>query len=101
METDAVPPDEPWELPPRSLLVDAVEGGISEDEMAETAETVRRTLAEYGVEVESGEISPGPAVTMYGLVPGWVRRHKQAKALDEDGKPRLDAAGKPGILGAD
>ena len=89
------PPDQPWELPPRSLLVDAVEGGISEDEMAETAETVRQTLAEYGIEVESGEISPGPAVTMYGLIPGWVRRFKQAKALDEDGKPRLDAAGKP------
>ena len=92
---EVVAPDESWELPPRDLLVDAVEGGISEEEMAETAETVRRTLAEYGIEVENGEISPGPAVTMYGLVPGWVRRYKQAKALDERGDPRLDAAGRP------
>ena len=86
--------DEPWELPSRTILSDAVEGDISDDEMAETAETIRRTLAEYGVEVESGEIKPGPAVTMYGLIPGWVRRYKQAKAVDEKGSPVLDESGK-------
>ena len=85
----------PWKRPSQDLLADAVEGGITEEEMSETSATIQRTLAEYGVEVESGEMRPGPAVTMYGLVPGWVRRYKQAKALDEDGVPRLDQAGKP------
>lgn len=84
--------DKPWEMPPPKILVDAVEGDISETEMAATAETIRRTLVEYGVEVESGEIKPGPAVTMYGLIPGWVRRYKQTKALDEKGIPKLDAS---------
>ena len=39
-------------------------------------------------------MKPGPAVTMYGLIPGWIRRYKQVKATDENGRPRLDEAGK-------
>ena len=87
--------DEPWGLPPSDLLIDGVEGGIAADEISETAETIKRTLAEYRVEVEIGQVRPGPAVTMYGLEPGWVRRYKQAKAVDDRGRPRLDDEGKP------
>ena len=86
-----------WELPPRDLLVAAAEAGISEKEMAKTAETIRKTLAEYNVEVEIGDVKPGPTVTMYGLVPGWVRRHKQVKVTDEHGQLKLDESGKPTI----
>jgi hypothetical protein len=84
-----------WERPPDDLLIDAPSGGISDDEMADTAETIRRTLAEYNVEVEIGQIKPGPTVTMYGLVPGWIRRYKQVKVSDDKGNPKLDASGKP------
>ena len=84
-----------WDRPPVKLLVDAPQDGISQDEIAETSETVSRTLAEYSVEVEVGEIKPGPTVTMYGLVPGWVRRYKQVKVTDEQGKPKVDESGKP------
>ena len=84
-----------WARPSINLLVDAPEGGISQEDMAETSEIIRRTLADYGVEVEIGQTRPGPAVTMYGLVPGWVRKYKQAKVTDADGKPKLDEAGKP------
>ncbi len=84
-----------WDRPPMSAMADADMGGISEKEMAETAETIRRTLAEYGVEVEIGESKPGPTVTMYGLIPGWVRRYKQVKVADKNGMPKLDASGKP------
>ena len=84
-----------WERPPIDLLAEAHNGGISKDEMDETAETIKRTLAEYGVEVEIGQVRPGPTVTMYGLTLGWVRRHKQQKVTDEHGAPKLDEAGKP------
>ena len=84
-----------WQLPPLDKLEHAPEGGISEAEMAETAETIRRTLNEYGVEVEIGQIRPGPTVTMYGLEPGWVRKPKQVKVTDEHGQPKLDEAGRP------
>ena len=84
-----------WDRPPLKLLVDAPQDGISQDEIADTSETVSRTLADYSVEVEVGEIKPGPTVTMYGLVPGWVRRYKQVKVTDEQGKPKMDESGKP------
>ena len=84
-----------WKLPPISLLADTTEGGISDQEKAETAETIKRTLAEYGIEVEMGQVMPGPTVTMYGLIPGWIRRQKQVKVTDEHGKPKLDDSGKP------
>ena len=84
-----------WTLPPRDLLKDAPIGGISKQEMADTGETIQRTLGEYGVEVEIGQIQPGPTVTMYGLIPGWVRRYKQVKVTDDAGKPKLNDQGKP------
>ena len=84
-----------WARPSTGLLLDVAEGGISEKEMRTTAETIRNTFAEYNVEVEMGQIRPGPTVTMYGLIPGWVRRSKQVKETDEKGRPRLDKLGKP------
>ncbi|MCI0437605.1 MAG: hypothetical protein L0177_00550 [Chloroflexi bacterium] len=84
-----------WTRPPLDLLLDIEEGGITEKQMLGTAASIKRTLSEYGVEVEIGQIQPGPTVTMYGLIPGWVRRTKQAKALDPNGRPILDEAGKP------
>ena len=84
-----------WPRPSLNLLVEVPEGGVTEEEMQETAATIKRTLAEYGVEVDIGQIRPGPTVTMYGLVPGWVRRYKQVKETDDTGRPILDEYGKP------
>jgi S-DNA-T family DNA segregation ATPase FtsK/SpoIIIE len=84
-----------WQRPSRDILQDAEASGISEKEMENTAETIRSTLADYGVEVEIGQIRPGPAVTMYGLNPGWVRKYKQETAQDKEGRPILDKFGKP------
>ncbi|MBM3947881.1 MAG: DNA translocase FtsK [SAR202 cluster bacterium] len=84
-----------WQRPPRDILQDAEASGISEKEMENTAETIRTTLSDYGVEVEIGQIRPGPAVTMYGLNPGWVRKYKQGMAQDKEGRPILDKFGKP------
>ena len=84
-----------WAKPPTDMLIDAHEGGITQEEMAGTGETIKRTLGEYGVEVEIGQTRPGPTVTLYGLIPGWVRRFKQVKVTDEHGNSKLDASGKP------
>ena len=94
-----VPPEEApevhtWARPSMSLLEDSPESGISEQEIQGTAETIVRTLAEYGVDVEIGDVRPGPTVTMYGLTPGWVRRTKQVRKKDEHGRPVLNEAGR-------
>lgn len=84
-----------WDLPDRNMVGTEDMGGISNDEMNNTSNTIKQTLAEYNVEVEIGQMKPGPAVTMYGLIPGWVRRYKQVKKKDEEGRLVLDEAGKP------
>ena len=83
-----------WKRPSLSMFVDANEGGITQDEMNETAHTIRETLGHYGVEVEVEDAQPGPTVTMYGLVPGWIRRQKQVNVTDADGRPKLDEKGR-------
>ncbi len=76
------------------LLNNEPERAISEEDIQETADTIRETLAEYGIEVEIGGVKPGPTVTMYGLVPGWIRKYKQTRQLDDAGRPILDESGK-------
>jgi S-DNA-T family DNA segregation ATPase FtsK/SpoIIIE len=84
-----------WSLPGISMLLDTKVEGISQAEMDETSAKIQTTLGDYGVEVGVKMTQPGPAVTMYGLEPGWVRRYKQENAIDEHGKPLLNEAGRP------
>ena len=83
-----------WERPSIELLEEAQESSISEAELHATAEAITRTLGEYGVEVEVGQVRPGPTVTMYGLEPGWVRRNRVVRQVDDDGSPVRDESGK-------
>ncbi len=83
-----------WKLPKRDFLREAPEAGVTEEEMQTTGDVIRSTLAEYGIEVEMGQAMPGPRVTMYGLVPGWIRRYKMVRETDESGRPKVDESGK-------
>ena len=83
-----------WKLPKRDFLHEAPEAGVTEEEMRTTGDVIRNTLAEYGIEVEMGQAMPGPRVTMYGLVPGWIRRSKMVRETDESGRPRVNESGK-------
>ena len=83
-----------WQRPKIELLKEGEDNRVSEDELEKTAETITRTLGEYGVEVEVGHVRTGPTVTMYGLVPGYIRRSRVVKEVDEDGHPVRDDAGK-------
>ena len=76
------------------MLRQAPEMPISTTELKDTAETITQTLGEYGVEVEVGHVRPGPTVTMYGLVPGWIRRTRVVKPVDKDGLPLRDESGR-------
>ncbi len=84
-----------WPRPSLDILKGVSEGGVTDDQIDETANTIKQTLGEYGVEVDVGQIKPGPTVTMYGLIPGWIRRYKQVKEMDDEGQLVLDELGKP------
>ena len=85
---------EKWAKPSIEMLESVQDRGVPEEQIRETAETIRQTLADYDIEVEIGNIKYGPTVTMYGIIPGWVRRYKQVKLEDEFGNPIRDQNGK-------
>jgi len=81
-------------LPSIDLLSDLEEVSISQEEIDETAENIKKTLDQYDVEVEIGQVQPGPVVTLYGLIPGWIKKSKKEKQFDSEGNPLVDEKGK-------
>ena len=81
-------------LPSIDLLNDLEEVSILQEEIDETAENIKKTLDQYDVEVEIGQVQPGPVVTLYGLIPGWIKKTKKEKQFDSEGNPIVDEKGK-------
>ena len=84
-----------WNKPSYDLLSNMDEGGISKTEIQSTSTTIKQTFAEYNIEIEVDKVRPGPTVTMYGIEPGWVRKHRRVRVKDPDGNPKNDKKGKP------
>ena len=72
-----------WQLPKLDILEDFDEPGISKEDIDKTAQTIKKTLSDYNVDVEIGKVQPGPTVTMYGLIPGGIKKYKSAKNDNE------------------
>ncbi|MBI4337045.1 MAG: DNA translocase FtsK [Chloroflexi bacterium] len=84
-----------WRLPPLAMLDEREEYAVSEEENLEKAQLIERTLSDYGIEVGVDEIRPGPVVTQFGLVPGWVRKYREVRERDREGRPKTNGAGSP------
>jgi DNA segregation ATPase FtsK/SpoIIIE, S-DNA-T family len=62
-----------WQLPIASNIFDeGLEQEISEAEIRMRARIIEETLAGFGLEAKVKEINPGPAVTQFGLEPGFM-----------------------------
>ncbi|MBU6447744.1 DNA translocase FtsK [Patescibacteria group bacterium] len=72
-----------WKLPPFDLLEDSkneVDSGNIEANVA----IIQKTLADFGIEVEMGEVNVGPTVTQYTLRPATGVKLAQIAALHND-----------------
>ncbi len=72
-----------WKLPPLELLKgdsDVPKAG----DIAASAGVIKRTLANFGIEVEMGEINVGPTVTQYTLRPAVGIKLAKINALQPD-----------------
>jgi S-DNA-T family DNA segregation ATPase FtsK/SpoIIIE len=61
-----------WQLPAMSLLQPIPEGAghrAGPEELERTIQTIRGTLAEFGIEAEVTHVEQGPVVTRYELLP--------------------------------
>jgi S-DNA-T family DNA segregation ATPase FtsK/SpoIIIE len=72
-----------WKFPPADLLEESsgeAQGGDTE----KNAETIKRTLKNFGIEVEKGEIKVGPAVTQYSFRPAVGIKISRILSLQND-----------------
>ena len=84
-----------WKTPTLEILENSDEITITVEEIEKTSDTIKKTFAEYRIEVEVAQVKPGPTVTMYGIEPGWIRKTKRVQAKNQDGSNKLDSSGKP------
>lgn len=76
---ETVPPSAPTHpagplLPPLDLLDEGEEVGLSDDEVRRKSRIIVETLAQFGLPVQVVEVRRGPAVTQFGIAPGFTER---------------------------
>ncbi len=72
-----------WKLPPFDLLDESATSVDSGNIEANVA-IIKKTLADFGIEVEMGEVNVGPTVTQYTLRPATGVKLSQIAALQND-----------------
>ncbi len=83
-----------WRLPSIDLLDD--DPAVTLRTGAEKqAQIIVETLASFGVDASVTQINEGPAITQFGVEPGWEIKTRQVAVRDETGAPLLDQHKRP------
>ncbi len=72
-----------WKLPPFDLLEDST-NTVDSGNIEVNVSIIQKTLADFGIEVEMGEVNVGPTVTQYTLRPATGVKLSQIAALQND-----------------
>ena len=80
-----------WQLPPIDILDKPAEVKLDKEDIEQRARLIEEALASYGVEAKVVQVNMGPAVTQFGVEPGWDRKYKK---VVEKGQERLEEAAK-------
>ena len=72
-----------WKMPPLSLL-DGYDKKPTSGDIKANSNIIKRTLANFGVQVEMGEVNVGPTVTQYTLKPAVGIKLSRIIALNND-----------------
>ncbi|MBM4445007.1 MAG: DNA translocase FtsK [Chloroflexi bacterium] len=90
-----VPADHPpaaqeeWQLPSIDLLEETAKAELSRADAERRARAIEEALASYGVEARVVQINQGPAVTQFGVEPGWDKKYKEVKEKDRYGNTKV------------
>lgn len=74
-----------WQLPSISILDSNPEIEFKQVDNEKRARLIEEALASYGVDAKVVQINQGPAVTQFGVEPGWDIRYKEIKEKDKNG----------------
>jgi S-DNA-T family DNA segregation ATPase FtsK/SpoIIIE len=72
-----------WKLPPFDLLEDSA-NAVDSGNIEMNVSIIQKTLADFGIEVEMGEVNVGPTVAQYTLRPAVGVKLSQIAALQND-----------------
>ena len=78
-----------WKLPPIDILDVTPEVEFAEADNLKRATLLEEALASYGVEAKVVQINTGPAVTQFGVEPGWDRKFREKRERDKDGSIKV------------
>ena len=68
-----------WRLPSLDMLSQGEAQAVPQETLDEMATRIETTLSDHGVEVSVKDIKTGPRVIRFGLVPGRVKRNRDAR----------------------
>ncbi|HEX9615129.1 MAG TPA: DNA translocase FtsK 4TM domain-containing protein [Bacteroidota bacterium] len=73
-------------VPPSVDLLESARAAeqVDESELKANAELLRSKLADFGVDIESVSVTPGPVVTLYELVPATGVKVSRIESLEDD-----------------
>jgi DNA segregation ATPase FtsK/SpoIIIE, S-DNA-T family len=77
------PEDKNWKLPSLDLLDDS-KTKVDSGDIEMNVSIIQKTLADFGIDVEMGEVNVGPTVTQYTLRPAIGVKLSQIGALQND-----------------
>lgn len=72
-----------WKLPPFDLLEDT-KNNVDSGNIEVNVSIIQKTLSDFGIEVEMGEVNVGPTVTQYTLRPATGVKLSQIAGLQND-----------------
>ena len=77
-----------WSLPPMDMLTPGEDRPLHEAVLEPMSRHIEETLADHRVDVAVDDVRTGPRVIRFGLVPGWVKKHRDSKRVGKDtGEP--------------
>jgi S-DNA-T family DNA segregation ATPase FtsK/SpoIIIE len=85
------------QLPSLELLEKAPEFKWAQSDSEARAKLLEQALASYGVEAKVMQINPGPAVTQFGVEPGWDHRYRRVLEREPNGKVKVERDGSPKV----
>lgn len=78
-----------WQLPSISILDSNPELEFKQVDNEKRARLIEEALASYGVDAKVVQINQGPAVTQFGVEPGWDIKYKEIKEKDKNGNIKV------------
>jgi S-DNA-T family DNA segregation ATPase FtsK/SpoIIIE len=99
-ETPALPAGDRtvWQLPELGLLEKAPEADSAAPVDGQVRkEQLERALKSLGVDARVVEVHQGPAVTQFGVEPGWDVKTREVRERDPNGRFKIDKDGRPKV----